>query len=253
MSTRTGFGLTALVLLLGVWWTYKRFATLEPPAAEAPIQINRPDTPRGPRPSGPSEPEIFPDPEDSLRAPLPEEKIPVSDQLRLDASGQVQLPESVVTELKSCFGARGGLEGVSTGEELFAQLGEPVRTKERWMDWSFKIGGKERRIHWENIEDDSGRIRPALMVFDIDSNGDPIPYPLDPRDQEEPSMDIVNQLLEKAEGVQKEISHFKEYGGGIQMEFVEKDGQLREIEFEKDNVFFRCDQVGQPMTCNCFN
>lgn len=253
MNKFWGIAAAAIAVTLGLYWLF--FSTKEsvsPPVVKEPTELAV-----APRPSGPKDEDLIPDPEDLIAKTTAQEAATqefVEDGPKISESGELSIPPAVITELKKCFGTKAGLDSVNSSQDLFNQLGEPVKTRERWIDWSFKAeGGKERRVHWENVEDDSGKIRPTLMVFDLDERGDPIPYPMDARDQEEPTQDYVDNLLGQGQSVQKETSNLREYAGGIHLEYLEKNGQLKEIEFERENVFFRCDQVNQANTCHCFN
>lgn len=247
----------AFIVIVGVaLWFWKSQDSVTEKGSQPETSI--PSTPSvQPRPSGPADEDLIPDPEGLIAKSMDSDAPAASDsepKATISEDGQLSLPAAVVTELKKCLGSRGPLENVSTSEDLFQQLGEPLKARERWVDWSFKVsGGRERRVHWENVEDDSGKIRPTLMVFDLDEKGDPVPFPMDARDQEEPSQDYVDGLLAEGQGVQKETSNLREYIGGIHLEYLEKNGQLKEVEFERDNIFFRCDQVTQTNTCHCFN
>ena len=243
-----------LAAFLGLYWLFS--ATSEKPPAAAPQEEQ---LAVAPKPSGVGDEDLIKDPEDLIakstaaQAEAQADGAPTGPSNILP-SGELSIPAPVISELKKCLGGKGGLENVNSSQDLFSQLGEPLKTRERWIDWSFKVeGGKERRVHWENVEDDSGKIRPTLMVFDLDEKGDPIPYPMDPRDQEEPTQEYVDNLLGQGSGMQKETSNLKEYAGGMHLEYLEKNGQLKEVEFERENVFFRCDQVNQLNTCHCFN
>lgn len=242
-----------LAVFIGLYWLFS--ATSEKPAVPPPQEEQ---LAVAPRPSGGDE-DLIPDP-DSMIAKSAAAQADAQQEAgepaepQILSSGELNIPSPVINELKKCLGGKGGLENVNSSQDLFSQLGEPLKTRERWIDWSFKVeGGKERRVHWENVEDDSGKIRPTLMVFDLDEKGDPVPYPMDPRDQEEPTQEYVDNLLAQGQGAQKETSNLKEYAGGMHLEYLEKNGQLKEVEFERENVFFRCDQVNQLNTCHCFN
>lgn len=247
----------AFIVIVGValwFWKSQETAAEKEPQAVTAIPSG---TAIQPRPSGPADEDLIPDPEALIAKSMDGETPTANDsqpKATITEDGQLSLPAAVVAEMKKCLGSRGPLENVSTSEDLFQQLGEPLKARERWVDWSFKVaGGRERRVHWENVEDDSGKIRPTLMVFDLDEKGDPVPFPMDARDQEEPSQEYVDGLLADGQGLQKETSNLREYIGGIHLEYLEKNGQLKEVEFERDNIFFRCDQVSQTNTCHCFN
>lgn len=240
-----------LIFAMGLYWLFG--STQEKAAPAIPREE---ELAIAPRPSGPKDEDLIPDPEDLIAKSTAQqaEEVGAPTESNILPSGELSIPAPVISELKKCLGGKSGLEGVNSSQDLFSQLGEPLKTRERWIDWSFKIeGGKERRVHWENVEDDSGKIRPTLMVFDLDERGDPVPYPMDARDQEEPTQEYVDNLLSQGQGLQKETSNLKEYAGGIHLEYLEKNGQLKEVEFERDNIFFRCDQVTQTNTCHCFN
>ncbi len=253
MNKFWGLSIGGIILALSLYWFYSANR-----AATAPGLNPAGDLAVSPRPSGPKDDDLIPDPDDLIAKSTADQAeantAPGTAESNILPSGELSIPTSVITELKKCLGGKAGLESVNSSQDLFAQLGDPVKTRERWIDWSFKVeGGKERRVHWENVEDDSGKVRPTLMVFDLDERGDPIPYPMDARDQEEPTQEYVDALLEQGQGLQKETSNLKEYAGGVHLEYLEKNGQLKEVEFERDNIFFRCDQVNQTNTCHCFN
>lgn len=253
MNKFWGIAAAGIAVILGLYFLFSSTKEpVAPPEAQKPTELAV-----APRPSGPKDEDLIPDPEDMIAKSAAQEAATqefVENEPQVSASGELSIPAAVITELKKCLGTKAGLDSVSNSQDLFNQLGEPIKSRERWVDWSFKAeDGKERRVHWENVEDDSGKIRPTLMVFDLDERGDPIPYPMDTRDQEEPTQEYVDNLLRQGQGVQKETSNLREYSGGVHLEYLEKNGQLKEVEFERDNVFFRCDQVNQANTCHCFN
>lgn len=253
MNKFWGIAAAGIAVTLGLYWL---FSSTKEPVAPVPVKETT-ELAAAPRPSGPKDEDLIPDPEDMIAKSTAQEAATeefTQNETTISASGELLIPNAVITELKKCFGSKAGLDSVSSSQDLFTQLGEPVKSRERWVDWSFKTeDGKERRVHWENVEDDSGKIRPTLMVFDLDERGDPVPYPMDTRDQEEPTQEYVDNLLGQGQGVQKETSNLREYAGGVHLEYLEKNGQLKEVEFERDNIFFRCDQVNQANTCHCFN
>jgi hypothetical protein len=154
------------------------------------------------------------------------------------------IPAAVITSLNQCFQT-----GVQTA---LADLGEASESRERWLDYSLKMpDGKERRVHVENFEEDSGKLRSSLVVYDIDNAGEPVPVNIDARDQENPTSDVVQNYLNQGVIKAKERSVLSQYAGGLKVETVEKQGRVNEIEFEKDGQFFRCDQVDKVGTCFC--
>jgi hypothetical protein len=175
--------------------------------------------------------------EDAPVSPLEAPAGPIVDQ-------PLVIPPAVITSLNNCLNVQ-----MSNGLQ---DLGEPVNMRERWVDYAIKMAdGKERRVHIENFEEDSGKIKSSLVVYDLDGTGEPIPVTVDPRDQDNPSQDVVQNYVSQGQLKTKESSNLNEYSGGIKVETVLRQGKVYEIEFERDGQFFRCDQVEKVNTCFC--
>ncbi len=143
-------------------------------------------------------------------------------------------------------------------ETLFQQfqgeLGPVSHQADRWMNWSLRNReGKERRLRLEITENDEGKIGRELHYFAVDRDGQPEPLEIEAEKANNPSDETVSQMLKEGEVFYKERAAFALFPGGERLEYVEKNGELSEIEFIRGEKYYRCQDLKSQDSCQCSN
>lgn len=137
-------------------------------------------------------------------------------------------------------------------QQFQGELGPINHQSDRWMNWHLRNNeGKERRLRLEITENDEGKIGRELHYFAVDRDGQPLPIEIEPEKANNPSDDIVNQMLKEGEVFYKERAAYVVFPGGERAEYVEKNGELAEIEFVKGEKFYRCNNLKARENCQC--
>lgn len=137
-------------------------------------------------------------------------------------------------------------------QQFQGELGPITHQADRWMNWHLRNrDGKERRLRLEITENDEGKIGRELHYYAVDREGQPAPIELERERSNNPSDEIVNQMLKEGEVFYKERAAFATFPGGERLEYVEKDGELSEIEFIKGEKFYRCNNLKARESCQC--
>lgn len=133
-----------------------------------------------------------------------------------------------------------------------SELGPVSHQADRWMIWSLKTPeGKETRLKLEITENDEGQIGKELYYFAIDRDGQAEPLELDPEKANNPSDEIISELLKTGEVFYKERAAFALFPGAERVEYVEKEGELAELEFFRGEKSFRCRDLKSRESCQC--
>lgn len=136
--------------------------------------------------------------------------------------------------------------------EIEKELGPAMMQGDLWTDWIVKLPeGMDRKIHLENIEDETGRIQQNLSLFQIDQSGKASRVLLTETEERNPDMAMISNLLNEGEIHRKESSRYYQYARGERLEVIELDGQPTELEIVRDEIFFRCDRLESTKNCTC--
>jgi hypothetical protein len=120
------------------------------------------------------------------------------------------------------------------------------------MEWHLRTPeGHERRLRLEITENDEGKVGRELHYFNLSSEGQSNPVELEPDKSGNPTDDVINQMLKEGEVFYKEKAAMAFFPNGERVEYVEKNGDLSEFEFFKENKQFRCHDVLVPESCQC--
>lgn len=167
--------------------------------------------------------------------------------------GQILLGLAECLEIKSPEATGQAAVQVETLLQQFqGELGPVSHQADRWMDWSMRIrDGKERRLRLEITENDEGKIGRELHYFAVDRDGQPEPMEIDFEKANNPSDEIINQMLKEGDVFYKERAAFALFPGGERLEYIEKDGELSEIEFIKGEKYYRCHDLKARESCQC--
>lgn len=136
--------------------------------------------------------------------------------------------------------------------EIEKDLGPAMMQGDLWTDWIVRLPeGMDRKVHLENIEDEGGRIRQNLSLFQIDQSGKAMRIPLTEAEELNPDMVMISNLLNEGEIHRKETSRYYQFAGGERLELIELDGQPTELEIVRGEIFFRCDKMEGTENCTC--
>lgn len=133
-----------------------------------------------------------------------------------------------------------------------SELGVSNGQSDRWMNWHLRNrDGKEKRLRLEVTEDETGRSQKILHYYSVDRAGQPTAIDLDDSRRENPSDDTITTMLREGEVFYKDRAGYVTFPGGERIEYVEKNGELAEIEFIKGESFFRCGDLNSRENCQC--
>lgn len=178
------------------------------------------------------------------------------DLAKLDELKMFQL---ILGDLVACFALKASSAGEPppvTVEVLISQLqadfGPSTKQVDHWMNWHFKNReGLEKRIHLELNEDDEGKVIRSLKYFAVDKEGLPIPIELAPEKSMNPTDEMVSAMLKEGDVFYKEKSGVVIFAGGEHLEYIEKNGVLAEVELQKADRYFRCQNLKTRESCQC--
>jgi hypothetical protein len=132
------------------------------------------------------------------------------------------------------------------------ELGPSTGVFDHWMYWYMKTSeGKEKRLRLELTENDEGRMLKELHYFSVDKDGQMSSLELPSEKTNNPSDDVIKEMLKEGEVFYKERGATVLFGNGERIEFVEKNDQLSDIEFIKGTVLFRCQGFKALESCQC--
>lgn len=155
-------------------------------------------------------------------------------------------------DLKSSVGESTPLTIESVISSVQSELGPAVGQADRSMNWHLRNReGIERRLHMEITESDDGKIFREMKYFAVDNEGLPVPMELAPEKSNNPSDEVVNQMLKEGDVFFKEKAAYALFSSGARIEFTEKNGQLSDFEFQKGERFFRCQNLNARDACQC--
>jgi hypothetical protein len=187
---------------------------------------------------------------------VPLKEAPTLDQTKLDEEKMFQL---ILTDLSACFDLKSNETNDSspvTIESILVylqpEMGSATTHVDQWMNWHLRQhDGAERRLRLELNETDDGRISRLVKYFAVDRDGLPVAMELPPEKSENPSDELINQMLKEGDVFFKEKGAMATFAGGEHMDYIEKNGTLSEIEFQRDGMFFRCQGFKSRDSCQC--
>ncbi len=174
------------------------------------------------------------------------------------AEAEQMIFSSVLVQMVNCLGFSKvkipSLVAVNI-QDLMNLVGPEVgkaQLVERWREWRFNAqGGSQRKVRLETTEDDSGRSGKELHYFVKDRSGSDVPMELPPEQVANADESTVKALIGDSAVTFREVASAALYEAGERLEFIEKNGQLREIEFLKMDRVFKCQNVVDPKSCTC--
>lgn len=156
-------------------------------------------------------------------------------------------------DIKSAGASEAAPVGIDSIISLYqSELGAAKGPSDRWMNWHLRNrDGKEKRLRLEVKEDDNGHTLRELHYFSVDRSGQPTSIELEDDRRDNPSDEVINSMLREGEVFYKDRSSYVTFSSGERIEFVEKNGELSEIEFIKGESFFRCGDLESRENCQC--
>lgn len=198
---------------------------------------------------------------------LPEAGSPVSeeqfgDQVPRDGQSRGQDQQNfseTLNRMASCFQVSGSTLPEASAvqidtlyQKFQADFGSVTSQTDRWVTWHLRAPeGKEFRLRLEITETDEGKVGRELHLFSIDRSGNPSPVELPPEKANNPTDETISQMLKEGEVYTKERAAVGFFANNERVEYVEKDNELFELEFVKDETRFRCANVKNPNSCQC--
>ncbi len=136
--------------------------------------------------------------------------------------------------------------------QLQTDLGSPRFNSDLWMNWHMRTReGKEKRVRLEIISGNDQPQMRELRYFIVDRDGNPQPVDLEDSKAINPSDETLNQMLREGEVFYKERAGFYAFANGERLEFLEKNGELSEIEMVRGESIFKCSDVRARENCRC--
>lgn len=195
-------------------------------------------------------------------APATQESLgePLKDESKSAVNAEEQkIFGAIGSDLLNCFDLKAGslpeslpiqIESLVTAVQ--ADFGPSTSHQDRWMNWHLRNReNSERRVRLEVNEGENGAITRELKYFAVDKEGLPVPLELAPEKKNNPSDENLDQMLKEGEVFFKEKSAYVAFAGGEHIEYVEKNGELSEFEFQKGDRFFRCQNLKTRDACQC--
>lgn len=182
-----------------------------------------------------------------------------SEQSSLQITEKQKAFAVILDDLSECLniktGRASGSSPVSVETILSSyqsELGAINSQSDRWVNWHLRNrDGKERRLRLEVKEDESGRPSRELHYYAVDRGGELSAIELPDDRSQNPSDDTIMTMLREGEVFFKDRAAFAVFSGGERIEYVEKNGELSEIEFIKGDSFFRCADLSSRENCQC--
>jgi len=182
-------------------------------------------------------------------------------ELMQDTSQKAESKKKLALALEkmgACFQMQGSplemppLQIESLYQKFQTELGPVAHQADRWMDWHLRApDGRERRLRLEITETDEGKVGRELHYFSVSRDGQPSPLEMEPGKADNPSDEVINQMLKEGEVFYKERAAVSFFSNGEHVEYIEKNGDLSEIVFFKESRHFRCPDILVPETCQC--
>jgi hypothetical protein len=120
------------------------------------------------------------------------------------------------------------------------------------VNWHLRTPeGQERRLRLEITETDEGKIGRELHYFSVGANGQLNPIELEQDKANNPSDDVISEMLKEGSVFSKERAAVAFFPNGDHIEYVEKDDELSEIVYYKESPRFQCPSVKMPQNCQC--
>ena len=166
----------------------------------------------------------------------------------------------IISDMQDCLDVKGSQppEAIPLKADYVVNLmssdvgGSPPNVSDRWMNWHLRTKeGLERRLRLEVTDNDEGRMVRELHWYAVDREGLPVPLELESSKRYNPNDETINQMLHEGEVFFKEKAAVAIYDSGDRVDFIERNGELTELEVLKGDRFFRCSSLKNRESCQC--
>jgi hypothetical protein len=128
----------------------------------------------------------------------------------------------------------------------------PGAQNNKWQSWVIKTpNGKERRYRLDEKIDFDGALFKEIEGIEIAEEGAPVPIVIDADKSINPSQEVIDKLLSEGNVTGSERAGFVTFQGGERLDYIERNGQLSEVEFVRGDRFFRCGNILDRSSCQC--
>jgi hypothetical protein len=136
---------------------------------------------------------------------------------------------------------------------LQARSGETVFNSEEWRNTFLVLpNGEKRHIRIEYDMGENEEYVKKLKYFTVGPDNNLVPLPISPEHSDNPTDLFVDSLEKEGEVTMTEKANRMYFKDGTELYSVERDGQIKEIELNKEGKLFRCLQMNTPnQTCEC--
>lgn len=137
---------------------------------------------------------------------------------------------------------------------LFSSLGEVIETSLDWKNIHINLpNGEKRRIRIEVEADGEGAVRRQLQYYSVDTENLPVLIHLPPEQTENPTDTFIASLENEGQITLQEEARRGVYFQGAEIYYVERNGDLSEIEMNYRGKNVRCQDLNnERANCNCF-
>ncbi|RYZ80169.1 MAG: hypothetical protein EOP04_26380 [Proteobacteria bacterium] len=137
---------------------------------------------------------------------------------------------------------------------LRSNLGDFTSTSMEWKTVHMTLpSGEKRRLRIEVDVDSDQALSRRAQYYSVDADGLTTPIPLSPEQEINPTDTFIAGLESDGEVTVLEEAHRGFYPGGVELYYVERNGQLSEIEINYQGKSSRCEDMEKPEShCRCF-
>lgn len=131
-------------------------------------------------------------------------------------------------------------------------LGDPLMRSEDWSNTTLKSpNGEVKKIRLETDFGDD-KVSRRLSYYSVDQKGMTSLIEMPPEQTDDPSETLIASLESGNEILMKEISNRTYFQNGEEFMTIERNGQLSEIEINKDSKSLKCDGMdSKEQRCKC--
>ncbi len=165
------------------------------------------------------------------------------------------------TDLKECLGVDVTGAELLDPRNIFAQdillqlqksIGEAVHYVDKKVSWIIKKNsGSSEKIEMEVFQQGDNSYKTEVKKYLHDQRLGWVEISFSELDKREILSRGINQWLHEGELVSKNRSGIYFFKNGSSYAFSEVDGQLAEVEFTKDEKYFKCQNIKHRESCQC--
>lgn len=137
---------------------------------------------------------------------------------------------------------------------LASSLGELVETAMDWKNVHITLpNGEKRRLRIEVESSGEEAVHRQLQYYSVDAENLPVPIDLPSEQASNPTDTFIASLENEGEITMQEVAYRGVYTQGAELFYVEKNGELSEIEMSYRGKSVRCLDLNKDRAnCTCF-